>query len=247
LLRPPLFCWAVKQIQDTNELKEMKEKKRLSLTKIKPQIRNWADLTAATIQMTPSPAARPKADELMHKLYSEMDIRSGETLRILTVTYNMAGLCPSNSEFFESVFQKENIDHDIYILGSQEACKPIVQSMVSPDKTQLEKIVKEYFGISKDGNDGEFCLVNSVSLAAISIQVVIKKQYIHLLSNIQTDTLACGFAKSLPNKGAVSVSFNLGPKRLLFINCHLEAHIQNFQRRTQQYQQIKSQMVDGVA
>jgi len=99
--------------------------------------------------------------------------------------------------------------------------------MINPSKEDLDLLIREYFGISKDNTKGEFAIINSNSLAAISIVLIIRKKYLHLLSNIETNSVAVGFAKSLPNKGAVSVSFNLGQNRLLFINCHLEAHIQN--------------------
>ena len=37
------------------------------------------------------------------------------------------------------------------------------------------------------------------------------------------------------NKGAVSISMNFASKRLLFINCHLEAHNENRIRRKEQF------------
>jgi hypothetical protein len=35
----------------------------------------------------------------------------------------------------------------------------------------------------------------------------------------------------IPNKAAITVSFDLGTKSFLFINCHLEAHGENRERR----------------
>lgn len=37
------------------------------------------------------------------------------------------------------------------------------------------------------------------------------------------------------NKGAVSVSMNFSDKRLLLINCHLEAHNEGRTRRKEQF------------
>jgi endonuclease/exonuclease/phosphatase family metal-dependent hydrolase len=42
----------------------------------------------------------------------------------------------------------------------------------------------------------------------------------------------------MANKGAVSVSFSLGDHELLLINCHLEAHEENRQRRNDQWNDI---------
>ena len=44
------------------------------------------------------------------------------------------------------------------------------------------------------------------------------------------------------NKGAVSISMNFASKRLLFINCHLEAHNENRIRRKEQFDQIYKQL-----
>lgn len=44
------------------------------------------------------------------------------------------------------------------------------------------------------------------------------------------------------NKGAVSISIKFSDKRLLFINCHLEAHNENRIRRKEQFDQIYKQL-----
>ena len=76
----------------------------------------------------------------------------------------------------------------------------------------------------------EFVMLTSVSLAATHAIVIVRKSLLPLISQIETKELAMGFGNRLPNKGAVSISFTLDGKRLLFINCHLAAHIY---RRTQ--------------
>ena len=44
------------------------------------------------------------------------------------------------------------------------------------------------------------------------------------------------------NKGAVSISMKFSDKRLLFINCHLEAHNESRIRRKEQFDQIYKQL-----
>jgi len=42
-----------------------------------------------------------------------------------------------------------------------------------------------------------------------------------------------GWGNKVANKGAVKISFTLDNMRLLFINCHLEAHDENRHRRNE--------------
>ena len=67
------------------------------------------------------------------------------------------------------------MEHDLYIFGSQEAVRPILNSMINPSKELLDRFIKDYFEIDSEHNNGEFVMVNSNSLAAISIIVIIKK------------------------------------------------------------------------
>jgi len=39
-------------------------------------------------------------------------------LRILALTYNMGGHCPMDKDILDDLFQKDNVDHDIIVLGS---------------------------------------------------------------------------------------------------------------------------------
>ena len=46
----------------------------------------------------------------------------------------MAGGCPNTPEVFDDLIQKNNIDHDIIVLGTQEAVRPIATSLLFPGK-----------------------------------------------------------------------------------------------------------------
>ena len=79
-------------------------------------------------------------------MMSTIDIpqKSDNELRILAVTFNMAGGCPDTPKVFDDLFQKDNIDHDIIVLGTQEAVRPIAASLFLPGKEQLNNMVKKY-------------------------------------------------------------------------------------------------------
>ena len=80
--------------------------------------------------------------------------------------------------------------------------------------------------------------------------LVIRKQYLHLVHNVKTDTIVTGWGGKIPNKGAVAISFDFGNisvnqhKSMLFINAHLDAHIEHRSSRMEQFVQIKRRFID---
>jgi hypothetical protein len=74
-------------------------------------------------------------------------------------------------------------------------------------------------------------MVHSNTLAAIHIMIIVKKELVQYLSDIKSESMALGLGNVLTNKGAVMISFKLGTSKLLFINCHLEAHDEGLEKR----------------
>ena len=65
----------------------------------------------------------------------------------MAVTFNMAGGLPSSQKEIDILLQKDNVYHDIYIFSSQEAERPIINSLFNYSKEQLNNMLKTYFGI----------------------------------------------------------------------------------------------------
>ena len=130
----------------------------------------------------------------------------------MAITWNMGGFSPELG-CIDKVFQKDNVGHDMYVFGSQEAVRSITSSMMLPSKEKLNAQLMGYFG-------DKFVMVNSISLAATHMIVIIKKELAPYLSQIENDELALGHGDVLANKGSVCVGFQLGKLRLLFINSH---------------------------
>lgn len=93
--------------------------------------------------------AEPEKRELVREMMSDISVHaieevSEDNIKIMVVTWNMLGGEPS-MENLESLFQKKTVYHDIYVLGTQEAMRPIAQSMVMPNKDRMNKKILEYF------------------------------------------------------------------------------------------------------
>jgi hypothetical protein len=86
-------------------------------------------------------------------------------------------------------------------------------------------------------------MVNSISLAAIHMIVVIRKSLAPYVSNVKNNQLPLGFKGMMPNKGGICISFNIGNTRMMFINCHLEAHNEGLEGRNEQWNIINQTYV----
>jgi len=91
--------------------------------------------------------------------------------------------------------------------------------------------------------NSDFVLVHHVTLGATTIVVLIRKEYKEFISNIAGREIPLGLMDTAGNNGAVSVSFNLVDRRLLFINCRLEKSVKNRQRRVEQWQTVYDRIV----
>ena len=214
-MRPPVFCWANSQKHQTLNYNEVA--KNIS----KQEFNNLLnDISSAGLQSEDS-----------------------SNIKLMAVTWNLQGKCPDLKQL-DVLFQKDNIHHDLYVLGSQEAVRPITHSMVMPSKEGFNARIMEYFNTKANGvSSNDFVMVNSISLAAIHMIVVIRKKLAPFLSNVKNDELPLGFNGMMPNKGGISISFNLGKLRLMFINCHLEAHDEGLEGRNEQWNIINQTYV----
>jgi hypothetical protein len=58
----------------------------------------------------------------------------------------MGGCYPNSSTLLEDLFQRDHVDHDIIVIGSQEAEKSIAKSTFFPGKEHLNEALTVYLG-----------------------------------------------------------------------------------------------------
>ena len=91
--------------------------------------------------------------------------------------------------------------------------------------------------------ESKYVILHHVTLAATSMIVLIRKSLADRVSSIRDSCLALGLLGKVANKGAVSISFEIDKRRLLFVNCHLESVIEKRQCRQEQWQTIYQKMI----
>ena len=95
----------------------------------------------------------------------------------------------------------------------------------SPSELNAEKIHRDHYKCDNYvPNDNAYVVVHDVALGATSLTVLIRRKYVHLVTDIESDSMAIGIMNMVANKTALNISFKLSGKKLMFINCHLEAH-----------------------
>lgn len=119
-----------------------------------------------------------------------------------------------------------------------------------PSKEKLNQLILDYFNSPRPDENAprpsvsnQYILVNSISLAASHLMVIVRKRLAPFLSDIRNQELALGFGNVVSNKGAVCISFKLGNTRILAINCHLEAHNEGLERRNVQWNKVNERFV----
>lgn len=123
------------------------------------------------------------------------DALSSETLRILSVTWNMNAKKPPKD--LHELLRPE-IKHDIYAIGTEECLKTIFKSAFGASKMKWVDAIREVLG-------PEYQIVSSHSLMGIHLVVFASIRIIPIITNVQSNHVATGLLNSIGNKGAVGI------------------------------------------
>lgn len=168
-------------------------------------------------------------------------LHSSASLRVLTCTWNMHGKAPP-SHFIDAIEPPSSStdvsvrSHHLYAFGTEECGAGIASSLVfNASSDKWLGAISEYLG-------ADFGLVAQIGLGAIHLAVFAHKDVFNIISDVQTGSVATGFANTIGNKGGVAVSFNVGSISMLFVNCHLAAHQSFVERRNEDLKRIERAM-----
>lgn len=129
-------------------------------------------------------------------------------------------------------------DYDLLIFGSQE-CK------YEPRKG-YGSCRDDWIGTLTTHVGENYMLVDAVNLMEIRLVVFCSKVLFPEISNVITDTKACGIGGVLGNKGGALMSFNVRNTRFCFLNSHLAAHQDMRDRRNQDVRDISTGINSGA-
>lgn len=161
-----------------------------------------------------------------------------ETLRIFIGTWNVNGQPPNNvtvSDWLSS----DNVPPDLYAIGFQELdlSKEAFLFNDTPREEEWRQIVTA--SLHPRGNYKQIALVRLVGMMLI---VYSQDSHLSFIKNITVDTVGTGIMGKLGNKGGVAVSCSIHNTSVCFVNAHLAAHNEEFERRNQDYSDICSRL-----
>ncbi|XP_076445234.1 inositol polyphosphate 5-phosphatase OCRL-like isoform X2 [Babylonia areolata] len=160
-----------------------------------------------------------------------------QKIKVFCGTWNVNGQSPCGA-----LNKWLTVDHqppDIYAIGFQELdlSREAFIFNESAREAEWQEAVKDCLHAK-----GRYRKVKSVRLVGILLIVYITEKLAKHVSFLDTDTVPTGIMGIMGNKGGVGVRFTLQSTSLCFINSHLAAHQDEFERRNQDYRDILGKM-----
>jgi hypothetical protein len=169
------------------------------------------------------------------------DIQHFQDFNFFVGTWNVNGQSPVGS--LASWLARDDAAPDLYAIGFQEL------DLSKEAFVFLESVKEEeWMGAVKAGlhQDGDYVLVKHVRLVGMLLLVYCKREHQEHVHNIAVDTVGTGIMGKLGNKGGVGCRLRFHATELCFVNSHLAAHVEEFERRNQDYTDICSRMSFNV-
>ncbi|XP_064473266.1 inositol polyphosphate 5-phosphatase OCRL-like isoform X2 [Ornithodoros turicata] len=192
----------------------------------------WSNSQGAT------PLAARESVVRMQLAMREEDYTHLKDLRLLTATWNVNGQPPCNVELREWLACDPE-PPDVYAIGFQELdlSKEAFLFSESPREEEWLQVVKK--GLHPMA---KYHQVRLVRLVGMMLVVFVEESLVGALSEVASDTVGTGILGKMGNKGGVAIRMDLHATTICFVCCHLAAHVDEYERRNQDYQDICSRL-----
>lgn len=163
----------------------------------------------------------------------ENEFTSTKHMKIFVGTWNVNEQVPRKE--VSSWLSVDDEPPDLFVLGLQEL-DLTADSFLKKDLPREEA----WLTIMEKGlhPKGQYKKVKSIRLVGILLMVFIEDKHLSFVKDVYAESVATGIMGLMGNKGGVAVRLQIHNTTFCFVNSHLKAHLEETERRNQDYKDI---------